>query len=133
MTFATYPETACPLTLEHGALLSIMEAQEPRGAADEGTTNPGDAVAWALHVLRQAPTRRKVLVFLTDGESNVPGKLSPRQAGQIAANLSIPVYAIDASPACCAVPRGRSQSSRTDPLAARSVSSHGQRAISSNG
>jgi Ca-activated chloride channel homolog len=98
VTFATHPETACPLTLDHGALLKIMEAQEQRSAAGEGTTNPGDALAWALHVLEQAPTRRKVVVFLTDGESNVPEKLKPRQAAQMAANLGVPIYAIDASP-----------------------------------
>ena len=98
VTFATHPETACPLTLDHAALLKIMEAQEPRTAASEGTTNPGDALAWALHVLEQAPTRRKVVVFLTDGEANVPEKLKPRQAAQMAANLGVPIYAIDASP-----------------------------------
>ena len=98
VTFATHPETACPLTLDHAALLKIMETQKPRSSALEGTTNPGDALAWALHVLQQAPTKRKVLAFLTDGESNVPGKLKPRQAAQLAANLSIPIYMIDAAP-----------------------------------
>jgi Ca-activated chloride channel family protein len=98
VTFATHPQTACPRTLDHHSLLQIMEAQEPRSAANEGTTNPGDAIAWALNALSQSPTRRKVLVFLTDGESNVPDKLKPRQAAQLAANLSIPIYAIDASP-----------------------------------
>ncbi|MBI2808368.1 MAG: VWA domain-containing protein [Planctomycetes bacterium] len=97
--FATRPETACPLTLDHQALLEILDAQEPRTGAEEGTTNPGDALAWGLHVLRQAPTRRKAIVFLTDGESNVPGKLKARPAAQLAANLAIPIYAIDASPA----------------------------------
>ena len=96
--FATHPETACPLTLDHAALLQIMEAQEPRGSAAEGTTNPGDAIGWALHVVNQAATKRKVLVFLTDGESNVPDRLKPRQAAQLAANLGVPIYAIDASP-----------------------------------
>jgi Ca-activated chloride channel family protein len=98
VAFATHPETACPLTLDHRALLEILELQQPRMGADEGTTNPGDAIAWALHVLQQAPTKRRVLVFLTDGESNVVDKLKPRQAAQLAANLSIPIYAIDASP-----------------------------------
>jgi Ca-activated chloride channel family protein len=98
IAFATHPETACPLTLEHKALLEIMEKQEPRTSANEGTTNPGDAIAWALHVLQQAPTKRKVIVFLTDGEANVDKTLKPRQAAQLAANLSIPIYAIDASP-----------------------------------
>jgi Ca-activated chloride channel homolog len=98
VTFATHPETACPLTLEHASLLAIMEEQKPRISADEATTNPGDAIAWALYVLKAAPTKRKVIVFLTDGESNVPEKLKPRQAAQLAANLAIPIYAIDASP-----------------------------------
>jgi Ca-activated chloride channel family protein len=98
VTFATHPETACPLTLEHGPLLKIMAEQKPRTAASEGTTNPGDALAWALHVLEKAPTRRKVIVFLTDGEVNEPHKLMPFQAGQLAANLAIPIYAIDAAP-----------------------------------
>lgn len=99
VTFGTHPYTACSWTLEHDALLKIMDAQEPRSGANEGTTNPGDAIAWALHAIEKAPTRRKVVVFLTDGESNVPDTLKPRQAAQLAANRSIPIYAIDASPA----------------------------------
>jgi Ca-activated chloride channel family protein len=75
-----------------------MDAQKPRSSASGGTTNPGDAIAWALHVLQGAPTRRKVLVFLTDGEINERHKLMPKQAAQLAANLSVPIYAIDASP-----------------------------------
>lgn len=98
VTFATHPETACPLTLDHAALLKIMDEQKPRSAAGEGTTNPGDALAWALGLLKDAPTQRKVLVFLTDGEINERKKLMPRQAAQLAANLSIPIYAIDAAP-----------------------------------
>jgi Ca-activated chloride channel family protein len=98
VTFATHPHTACPLTLEHKALLEIMEKQTPRTGPNEGTTNPGDAIAWALHVLQQAPTKRKVIVFLTDGEANVDKTLKPKQSAQLAANLSIPIYAIDASP-----------------------------------
>lgn len=98
VTYATHPETASPVTLDHEALLSILDAQTPKVAANEGTTNPGDAIAWALHVLRSAPTKRKVIVFLTDGEANVPEKLKPRQAAQLAANLNVPIYTIDASP-----------------------------------
>ena len=93
-----HPETACPLTLEHAALLRIMEEQKPRIAADEATTNAGDALAWALYVLKDAPTKRKVIVFLTDGYSNVEKKLKPLEAARLAANLSIPIYAIDAAP-----------------------------------
>src|SRR5205823_2905601 len=75
------------------------DAQEARKFTAEATTNPGDAIAWALHSLQKAPTKRKVIVFLTDGESNVPPPaLTPRQAAQLAGNLYIPIYAIDAAP-----------------------------------
>ncbi len=98
VAFGTYPEPVCALTLEHGALLKMMEALEPR-SADDARTNPGDALAWALEVLEKAPTKRKVIVFLTDGEANVKDKLMPLETGHLAANLSVPIYAIDASPA----------------------------------
>jgi len=98
VTFGTHAETTCPLTLDHAALLKIMQLQKPRTAPGEGTTNAGDAIVWALHVLQQAPTKRKVIVFLTDGESNVRDKPSPRKAAHLAANLRVPIYAIDASP-----------------------------------
>jgi Ca-activated chloride channel family protein len=96
--FAARPETACPLTLDHKALLQILDAQEPRISVAEATTNPGDALAWALHVLKKAPTRRRSIVLLTDGESNVPRGLRPRQAAQLAANMHVAVFAIDAAP-----------------------------------
>jgi Ca-activated chloride channel family protein len=96
VTFATHPDTACPLTLDHDALLKILDAVEVRTAAGEATTNPGDAITWALGSLQKAPTRRKALIFLTDGESNVPPPaLTPRQAAQLAGNLGVPIYAID--------------------------------------
>ncbi len=96
ITFATRPETACPPTFDHAALLSILDRQTTKSFGD-ATTNPGDALAWALAALQRATTRHKAIVFFTDGESNV-GKpaLTPRQAGQLAANLKIPIYAIDA-------------------------------------
>ena len=49
--------------------------------------------------LNKAKVRRKVIIFLTDGESNVPDAAAkPRQAAQLAGNLGIPIYAIDANP-----------------------------------
>jgi Ca-activated chloride channel homolog len=98
ITFATRPETACPPTLDHQALVKIIEAQEPRTSAGEATTNPGNALAWALSVLQQAGPRKQAIIFVTDGESNVPAGLKPRQAAQLAGNLHVPVYAIDVAP-----------------------------------
>jgi Ca-activated chloride channel homolog len=99
VTFATRPETACPLTLSHSVLLRLLDAEQPRRIPGESETNISDAVALGLHRLRSAGPRRKVLVLLSDGEHNVPHPQSgwtPRQAAQVTNGLSIPIYAIDA-------------------------------------
>ena len=99
VTFATRPETACPLTLSHSVLLRLLDAEQPRRIPGESETNISDAIALGLHRLRSAGPRRKVLVLLSDGEHNVPEPRSgwtPRQAAQVANGLHIPMYTIDA-------------------------------------
>jgi Ca-activated chloride channel homolog len=99
VTFATRPETACPLTLSHSVLLRLLDEEQPRTIPGESETNISDAVAMGLHRLRSAGPRRKVLVLLSDGEHNVPHPQSgwtPRQAAQVANGLHVPIYSIDA-------------------------------------
>src|SRR5438093_9035364 len=97
VTFATRPQSTCPLTLSHSALLRILATEEPRSLPTESQTNIGDAIAWGLKRLESAGSGRKVIVLLTDGEHNVPAPaLKPRQAAQIAARLQVPIYTIDA-------------------------------------
>jgi Ca-activated chloride channel family protein len=116
VTFATRPETACPLTLSHSVLLRLLDAEQPRRIPGESETNISDAVALGLHRLRGAGPRRKVLVLLSDGEHNVPHPQSgwtPRQAAQVANGLSIPIYTIDA---------GGSGASASEPAAKEAAS-----------
>lgn len=99
VTFATRPECACPLTLSHSVLLKMLDDERPRSIPGESETNVSDALVLGLHRLHAAGARRKVLVLLSDGEHNVsptPSGLTPRQASQIAANLGVRVYCIDA-------------------------------------
>jgi Ca-activated chloride channel homolog len=99
VTFATRPECTCPLTLSHSVLLGLLEQEEPRSVPGESETNISDAIALGLHRLESARVRRKVIVLLTDGEHNVPSPKSgwtPRQAAQVAANLNVPIYTVDA-------------------------------------
>ncbi|HEY7422632.1 MAG TPA: VWA domain-containing protein [Gemmataceae bacterium] len=99
VTFATRPETVCPLTLSHSVLLRLLEAEQPRRVPGESETNISDAVAMGLHRLRGAGSRRKVLVLLSDGEDNVPQPHSgwtPRKAAHVANGLHVPIYTIDA-------------------------------------
>ncbi len=97
VTFATRPETTCPLTLSHSVLVHMLDAEQPRSLPTESETNIGDAIAWGLQALESAEARRKVMILLSDGEHNVPPPaLKPRQAAQLAANLHVPIYVIDA-------------------------------------
>ncbi len=89
--FAAQPETACPLTMDHAALLKTLNAAEPRGVPTESETNLGDAIAWGLTRL-QAERGRKTMLVCSDGEHNVPAPaLLPRQAGQLAAAAGVPI------------------------------------------
>jgi len=99
VAFATRPESVCPLTLSHSALLRLLDEQQPKRNPDESQTNISDAIALGLHRLQAAGPRRKVIVLLTDGEHNVPKPQSgwmPRQAAHVAAGLEVPIYTLDA-------------------------------------
>lgn len=100
VTFAQVPQPVCPLTLNHSVLLALADAQEPKAGVDAGT-NVGDAIAEGVLRLDRAASKTKVLIVLSDGEHNVDkagedNALRPRQAAQLAANLGIRVYTIDA-------------------------------------
>lgn len=101
VTFAALPRTDCTLTLNHSVLLGIVDRQEVKSGLDAGT-NIGDAIAGAAILLERVPSdQRKVLILLSDGEHNVgregpDAPLMPRQAAQLAVNLGIKVYTIDA-------------------------------------
>ncbi len=100
VTFSGTADAPCPLTLEHAAPLKLLDELQPPSALDGGS-NVGDGIAEAVIRLDAAGAkRRKVIVLLSDGEHNVDkaakdGPLTPAQAAQLAANLKIPIYAID--------------------------------------
>jgi len=99
VTFATWPDSICPLTLSHAVLLRMLETEQPRSVPGESETNISDALALALQRLESTNSKRKVVVLISDGEHNVArpqSEWTPRQAAQIAANLRVPIYTIDA-------------------------------------
>ena len=96
VTFATHPESVCPLTVSHSTVLDMLEREQPRRVPTESQTNIGDAVAWALFKLQAAGESKKAMLLFTDGEHNVPPPaLKPSEAAQIAASLGVPIYTID--------------------------------------
>jgi Ca-activated chloride channel family protein len=91
--FAARPYTQCPLTLDHGWLLQNLERAKV-GMIEDGTA-VGSALATAVNRLRSSTARSKVVVLLTDGQSNA-GRITPQTAADAAATLGIKVYTVGA-------------------------------------
>lgn len=107
VAFGGFADSKCPLTLDHGALVDIVNGlQIPKPVRDrtgrvinaaalqeELATAIGDGLALGADRLRDAKAKSKVLVLLTDGDSNA-GVVDPREAATIAGELGIKVYTI---------------------------------------
>lgn len=95
VTFARYADGACPLTSDHGNLLSILEQQEIVSEREEDGTAVGEGLALAVERLRHQEVRSKVAIVLTDGVNNA-GNITPLQAAELAEQYGIKVYTIGA-------------------------------------
>jgi Ca-activated chloride channel family protein len=107
IAFGGFADSKCPLTLDHGALVDIVEGLEvPKPVRDsrgrvinaealqeELATAIGDGVALAVDRLRGAQAKSKVIVLLTDGDSNA-GAVDPREAAKIAQESGVKLYTI---------------------------------------
>lgn len=107
VAFAGYAENRCPLTLDHGALLQILDTVKIPGAdldqreyslarefvQEESATAIGDALALGVNGLKDAKAKSRIVILLSDGESNA-GVLTPEQAADIAVAAGVKVYTI---------------------------------------
>jgi Ca-activated chloride channel homolog len=83
--------TQCPLTSDHTVLKNLfMEVKS--GMIEDGTAI-GDGLATAVNHLRASKAISKVIILLTDGNSNM-GALDPLSAAEIAKLYGIRVYTI---------------------------------------
>jgi Ca-activated chloride channel family protein len=95
VVFARYADGVCPLTMDHGNLLSILaDVEIPTEQGEDGTAL-GEGLALAVERLRSLEVSSKVILLLTDGVSN-SGDIAPLQAADLAAQHGIKVYAIGA-------------------------------------
>jgi Ca-activated chloride channel family protein len=107
IAFGGYAEAKSPLTLDHGALLEILDTvqiAEPiydtegnliyrKFLEEEWATAIGDAVTLAVDRLKDAKAKSKVVILLSDGENNA-GVTSPEEAAEAAESFGIKIYAI---------------------------------------
>lgn len=83
--------TLAPPTLDYALLKQGIDSIET-GVLKDGTAI-GDGLAVAVSRLKNSKAKSRVIVLLTDGDSNV-GKVDPVTAGELAADQEIKVYSI---------------------------------------
>ncbi len=107
IAFGGFADAKCPLTLDHGALVEVLDSIEipqpiydsrrrminARLLEEERATAIGDAVLLGVDRLQDSPAKSKVLILLSDGEHNA-GIVTPADAAQVARKMGVKVYAI---------------------------------------
>jgi len=83
--------TQCPLTTDHGVLISAIENIR-NGLLEDGTAI-GSGLGTSVDRLRTSKSKSKVIILLTDGENN-GGLIDPQTAKEIAKAFQIKVYTI---------------------------------------
>lgn len=93
VVFSRYSFTQCPLTLDYGVLLGLLEKIDI-GIIEDGTAI-GTAITNAVNRLRDSTVKSKIIILLTDGINNA-GKIDPLTAAKLAKAIGIKIYTIGA-------------------------------------
>ena len=97
VVFAKQAMLQAPLTLDHEALQAYISAMY-LGMIDANYTAIGDALGVAANHLKDSKAKSKIIILLTDGDSNA-GTIDPIMAAKAAASYGIRVYTIGAASA----------------------------------
>ena len=91
VAFSAEAFTQCPLTTDRRVMQTFINELSV-GRLEDGTA-VGMGLATAVNRLKDSPSRTKIVVLLTDGESNA-GYISPLKAAEIAKTLGVRVYTV---------------------------------------
>ncbi len=91
VAFAKRAYIASPLTLDHDYLQQNLARL--RIGLIEDSTAIGDALITAVNRLRDLKSKSRVVILMTDGQSNA-GKIQPLTAAEVAQTVGVKVYAI---------------------------------------
>jgi Ca-activated chloride channel family protein len=94
VVFATYAYIQCPLTLDYGILLELLDNVH-LGMIDANSTAVGSAIAASVNRLRSSAAKGKIVILLTDGRNNT-GRIDPLTAAQAAVPFGVRIYTIGA-------------------------------------
>jgi Ca-activated chloride channel family protein len=92
VAFAQASFTACPLTLDQSAVLTVLGGMDFAPPEESGTAI-GLGLASAVNRLMESPAKSRVAVLVTDGVNN-SGAIDPLTAADLAAQEEITVYTI---------------------------------------
>lgn len=92
VAFGTEAYIASPITLDHDFLLKNLERLE-LNTINGNQTAIGSALSTAINRLRELKSKSKIVILMTDGQSNA-GKITPLTAAEAAQALGIKVYTI---------------------------------------
>ena len=93
VVFAGKAYTQCPLTIDYGVLLSVLDDVEV-GIIEDGTAI-GMGLGVAVNRLRESEAESKVIILLTDGKNN-RGEIDPKTSSELAKTFDIKIYTIGA-------------------------------------
>jgi len=91
VVFAGQSYTQCPLTLDYGILLGLLDHLQI-GMLEDGTAI-GTAIANCANRLRESNAKSKVVILLTDGVNN-KGEIDPITAAKAAAAVGVKIYTV---------------------------------------
>ncbi|MGQ1890496.1 vWA domain-containing protein [Thermophagus sp. OGC60D27] len=89
--FAAESFTQCPLTIDHAALINLIQ-DVSFGMLEDGTAI-GMGLSTAVSRIKDSDAKSKVIILLTDGVNN-RGEIHPLTAAEIAKSFGIRVYTI---------------------------------------
>lgn len=95
VVFAKQAMLQAPLTLDHESLQAYISSMY-LGMIDANYTAIGDALGVAANHLKDSKAKSKIIILLTDGDSNY-GTIDPVMAAKAAAAYNIRVYTIGAA------------------------------------
>jgi Ca-activated chloride channel family protein len=83
--------TLCPITTDHAAVITQINAVRP-GLLMDGTAI-GSGLATGVERLKSSSSKSKIIILMTDGVNNM-GLIDPQTAKEIAKAMNVKVYTI---------------------------------------